>query len=41
MDIVGEAKKRFGYDFALPLAIEIEAGPNWMEQKEVPLKKVA
>jgi len=41
MDIVGEAKRRFGYDFALPLAIEIEAGPNWMEQEEISLKEAA
>lgn len=38
MDIISEAKRRFDYDFALPLAIEIEAGPNWMEQEEIPLE---
>jgi len=37
MDIRDEAKDRFGYDFALPLDIEIEAGPNWMTQEAVPL----
>jgi len=41
MDIVQEVKERFDYDFVLPLDLEIEAGPNWMDQSEIPLEKVA
>jgi len=35
--VAEEVKDRFGYDMALPLAIEISAGPNWMELEELPL----
>jgi DNA polymerase I-like protein with 3'-5' exonuclease and polymerase domains len=32
-----EILTRFGYEFVLPLDIEIEAGKNWMEMSSVPL----
>ena len=32
-----EILTRFGYEFILPLDIEIEAGKNWMEMSPVPL----
>lgn len=35
--VAEEVKSRFGYDMALPLNIEISAGPNWMDLDEVPL----
>jgi DNA polymerase I-like protein with 3'-5' exonuclease and polymerase domains len=33
-DIQGEMKDRWGYDPVLPLDIEIEAGPNWMQKQD-------
>jgi len=41
MDLHDEIFERFGYEFSIPLAIEIEAGPNWMEMEEVSLKVAA
>jgi hypothetical protein len=32
-----EVKDRFDYDLLLPLDIEINLGPNWMEQNEIAL----
>lgn len=37
MGVSEEVTDRFGYDMALPLGIEIAAGPNWMELAEIPL----
>ena len=32
-----EVEERFGYKMLLPLDIEINQGPNWMEQIEIPI----
>jgi len=41
MDLHDEILERFDYEFSVPLAIEIEAGPNWMEMEEVALEAQA
>ena len=32
--VTGEAEQRWNYTFALPLAIEISGGKNWLDQVE-------
>jgi DNA polymerase-1 len=39
MDVHEEAKERWDFELTLPLDIEIEAGPSWMELDEINLDK--
>ena len=34
-ELPDEVKERFDYDLLLPLDIEANIGPNWMEQNEI------
>jgi DNA polymerase I-like protein with 3'-5' exonuclease and polymerase domains len=37
-DVTEEIKSRWGYEFCIPLPIEISTGKNWLDQDEIPLE---
>jgi DNA polymerase I-like protein with 3'-5' exonuclease and polymerase domains len=39
--VAQEVKERFDYELVLPLDIEMEAGPNWMETSPISLEQVS
>lgn len=33
MDVLPELKRRYNYDFTVPIGVELKAGPNWLNMK--------